>query len=282
MRPLTSTRTCDNCSAVAPRRGQCCVKGPLLAVDSHAHLDDFAFAGDRAAVVARALAAGVDGVLTVGVDAASSAHAVLIAQQFPGVHAAVGVHPSHAEQFNDESTDVYRLLEGPEICAVGEIGLDYYRCSAPRELQRHVFQTQLAWASEHDLPVIVHDREAHEDVLHCLRSMPVRGVLHCFSGDARLAARVLDLDMTLFVSLAGNVTYPRASGLQEVAREVPLEWLLVESDAPYLSPQPRRGDRNEPAYIQMTVSAIATLRELPATEVARATGANAARLFGWC
>jgi TatD DNase family protein len=252
----------------------------FLLVDSHAHLDAAAFDCDRDAVVARAAGVGVQHILTVGTDLATSQRAIELARCYPGLHAAVGLHPSAAERFDQEAAALQQLLDQPEVCAVGEIGLDYHRVSTSPEIQRRVFHTQLEWAAARTLPVVVHDREAHADVLACLRSVALVGaVLHCFSGDALMAEEAVR--MGLFISFAGNVTYPKATSLQEIARCVPLTALLLETDSPYLSPQPWRGRRNEPMHLTAIANKVAELRELAVDEVARATSTNAMRLFGW-
>ncbi len=251
--------------------------------DTHAHLDDEAFAGDRGAVVARAAAAGVALIVTVGTDLASSRQAVSLAERFAGVYAAVGVHPHDAASL-DEATlaALAELARRPRVVAVGETGLDFYRNRAPAAAQRQALRAQLALARQLGLPVIVHDREAHEEILQTLREWArghadARGVLHAFSGDEAMAREVGMLGFS--VSLAGPVTFAKASRLHQLAATLPLDRLVLETDCPYLTPEPLRGRRNEPAYVRLVAERVAALRGLSPAEVARATTANARRLF---
>ena len=257
---------------------------PLL-VDSHAHLDDEAFTADRAEVLARAGAAGVRLIVSVGADLPSSRANVALAARHQGVWAAVGVHPHEAAGLDAAALAELRALASrPRVVAIGEIGLDFYRDRSPRPAQREAFQAQLRLAAELALPAIVHDREAHDEVLATLREWVgatgprARGVLHCFSGEEALAAAAIALGF--YVSLAGPVTYANARRLQALAASLPLERLLVETDCPYLPPAPHRGQRNEPALVALVAEKVATLRGLPLAEVAAATTANAQRLFG--
>lgn len=256
-------------------------------VDSHAHLDASAFDEDRAEVVARALEAGVGAILTAGTDLESSRQAVALAEAYPGVFAAVGVHPHDAASATEETfVQLRQLCNHPKVLAVGEIGLDFYRDLSPRDVQRRVFEGQLALAAEVGKPVIVHQRESLPDVMACLErwgeewgteSDRPAGVLHCFSGDVQAAERVIA--QGFYVSLAGPVTYLNARRPVEVARAVPLDRLLLETDCPYLSPHPLRGKRNEPANVRLVAQRIAEIKALPLEEVAGATTANAQRLF---
>jgi len=253
---------------------------PLL-VDTHAHLDSSQFRDDQAEVIARAQAQGISHILTIGCDLESSRASVAIALRHPDIYAAVGVHPHDAAGFNAVvRRELKRLAQEDKVVAIGEIGLDYYRDRSPREAQRKAFTDQLALARELDLPVIVHDRDAHDDVLAILADAGagLNGVLHCFSGDAAMARRCLELG--LYISIAGPVTYPKNDGLQEVVRAISIDRLLVETDCPYLAPQAHRGKRNEPAYVRRTAEKIAELKGLSLQDVARITSLNAWRLFG--
>lgn len=224
-------------------------------------------------------AVGVERIVAVGTDLSSSRRSIQIAEQYKGVKTAVGMHPLSSGNFDQESNELGRLLNQESVCAIGEIGLDYFRCPISHDVQQSAFRSQLAWAQETHLPVVVHDRNAHEDVIRGLREFRVPGVLHCFSGTVRLAEEAVSLD--LFISLAGNVTYRKARNLHEVARWVPIERLLLETDSPYLSPDGWRGKRNEPARVTEVAARIAELRKCTPESVAQATSANAAGLFGW-
>jgi len=251
-------------------------------IDSHAHLDDAQYDDDRAEMLARARAAGVVQVVNVGYDLPSSSRALALAAEYDFIFAAVGVHPHEVRELPPDYLERLReMCRRPGVVALGEIGLDYYRDLSPREVQRKVFREQLALARELDLPVIIHDRDAHGDVLDILRKDgvgPAGGVMHCFAGSLEMAAACME--MGFYISFAGPVTYPNARRPKEVAAAVPLERLLVETDAPYLAPQVHRGKRNEPAYVRHVAEQIAALRGIAVEELARATTANARRLFG--
>lgn len=252
-------------------------------IDTHAHLDSGQFVQDLDLVLERAAAAGVSQILTVGCDLTSSRASMELARKYPQLYAAVGIHPHDAPQADGEGLDELRrlLAEEPKIVAVGEIGLDYYRDRSPRPVQVHAFRAQLALAKEVGLPIIVHDREAHEDVLQALKASGARevgGVLHCFSGDLEMAKAVLDLGF--YLSFPGTITYPNNSAAREVVRGVPIESILVETDCPYLAPQSQRGRRNEPAFVTQTAAMIAEIKGLTPADVARITTLNAWQLFG--
>lgn len=250
------------------------------AFDSHAHLDDPKLLADLEAVLARARSAGVEGILTVGTDLASSEAALGIARAHEGVWAAVGFHPHEAARFGpDEEEAIRRLCAAPEVVAVGEIGLDYHRDDSPRAVQREAFRRQAQIAVESGLPVVVHNREAAGDCLEILGEFEgrVRGVAHCFSGDGEVAHRFLAIGF--FVSFAGTVTFPNARRLVDVAAMVPEDRILVETDCPYLAPQPRRGKRNEPAFVRYTLEALAQARGVSPQRFAEITTRNARALL---
>lgn len=249
-------------------------------VDTHAHLDDPAFDADRDAVVDRAREAGVAAIVNVGYDEARWASTLHLAGRHAAVYAALGVHPHEAAAWDAAlGGRLRRALGAAKVVALGEIGLDFYRDYAPREAQRAAFTAQLALARELDLPVVLHSRAAEDEVVATLAEHRIaRGVLHSFSGSAETARRALDLG--LHVSLTGPVSYPKAEHQRDLARLVPLDRLLLETDCPYLAPQPRRGRRNEPAYVRYTAEAIAAARGEDVARVAAATTANAAALFG--
>jgi TatD DNase family protein len=250
-----------------------------MLVDSHAHLDFSQFDDDREKVIQRAREARLVAILNVGTDLASSRAAVALAQKYDFVYAAVGVHPHDAKTVTSTVLDKLRTLaRHPTVVAVGEIGLDYYRDLSPRPVQRRAFADQLALATELALPVVLHSRQAHGDVLAALRGWDGTGVLHSYSAGPERLDQVLELGFSIGIS--GPVTFPKADSLRAVAAQVSLDRLLVETDCPYLTPVPHRGRRNEPAYVQHVVEAVARARGLPVQVVAQATVDNARRLFG--
>ena len=250
-------------------------------VDTHAHLHFPEFAGDLEAVLERARAAGVRCMVTIGTDVESSRAAVALAGREPDVWAAVGIHP-HAASLADEArlAEIERLAAAPRVVAIGETGLDFFRLLSPRDAQELAFRAQLALARRLRKPVLVHCRDAHEETLAILAEVPVGeagGIMHCFSGDTAIARRCLDLG--LLISLAGPVTYPKARALPEVAKVVPADRLVVETDCPFLPPQPYRGKRNEPAYLAVTAARVAELRAEPLEELASRMSENARTLL---
>ena len=252
----------------------------IFLTDTHAHLDFPQFDDDREEVIARALAAGVGIIINVGTDLASSRRAVTLAEAYPQIYAAVGVHPHDAKTLTDEAlAELGELARHPKVVAIGEIGLDFYRDLSPRNVQREAFERQLALAQELGKPVIIHDREAHAEVMAILRRWPgLRGVLHCFSGDLDMAHEAIE--MGFYISVAGPVTFKNARRLPEIVRQLPLERLLIETDCPYLAPHPYRGRRNEPAYVRLVAQKVAELKGMSLERVARVTTANARQLFG--
>ena len=237
------------------------------------------FERDLDAVLARARDAGIDRILAVGTDLASSLRSLSLAQQYDIVYAAVGVHPHEASKFSEEGQSVQALLDEEKVVAVGEIGLDYYRNSAPREQQLLAFREQVRWAADRDLPVSVHNRSADCDVLQVLTSSGAKTVLHCFSGSWAFARRALDAGFSL--SFAGNLTFPKADELREVAAQVPADKLLLETDAPALAPQKRRGKRNEPSYLLSTIETLASVRNIGIWSLSEQINRNADEMFAW-
>lgn len=250
-------------------------------VDSHCHLDMEAYQPDLDAVIASAAQHGVGRIITIGIDAASSRRAVELAVRYPNVYATVGVHPHDAVQATyGVLAELAELAKHPSVVGYGEIGLDYAKQYAPRDVQRKAFVAQLHLAKELNLPVVIHDREAHEDVRDLLRSVgpfPTRGVMHCFSGDLELAREMIDSGF--YLSIPGVVTFANAETLREVIRSVDLSCLLLETDGPFLAPVPYRGKRNEPKLMLYTAQMIADVKQTSIEDVARATTANAAQLF---
>jgi len=254
---------------------------PLL-IDTHAHLDDERFAADFDLVLERAEAAGVRQMLCVGCDLESSRRSTELAARHEFLFASVGVHPHDASCLDDEALSELRTLATAErVVAIGEIGLDYFRNRSPREDQLRAFRRQIALAIELNLPIIVHDRDAHEDILAVLKeeqASRVGGVIHCFSGDIPMARACIE--MGFYISLPGTLTYPKNEELRELARAIAVDHMLVETDCPYLAPQPHRGKRNEPAFVRHTAETLARLKGLSYEDVARVTSYNAHRLFG--
>jgi len=249
-------------------------------IDSHAHLDDRKLAREEEGVLARARAAGVVCVVDVGADLVSSLYASQLARRRPGVFATVGVHPHDAELVvPGDLEELKRLAAGERVVGIGECGLDFFRDLSPRDVQRRVFADQLALAEEAGLPVVIHCRDAYAECLEIVRGAarpPVRGVLHCFQGDAAAARGALDLGLCL--GIGGVLTFPREEALRRVVAGLPLDRLLVETDAPYLTPRPKRG-RNEPAYVRFTAERLAEVLGVPLECVAAATTASARELF---
>jgi len=253
----------------------------MTLTDSHAHLEMADFDGDRDEVLARARKKGVTTVITVGTTPDEWEKAVSLTKRYEGVYAALGLHPHEAKRGGPKVYDTLRALCADErIVAYGEIGLDFFRNLSPRATQIRVFGEQLDLAADLDLPIIVHDREAHSETLAMLKGWKGKrgGVIHCFSGDRAMAEKVLE--MGFYISIAGPVTYNKAHRLQEVARMVPLNRLLIETDAPYLTPAPLRGRRNEPAFIIHTAAEIGRLRDLTVEEIGAVSTENSRRLFG--
>lgn len=253
-----------------------------MLVDSHTHLYFEHFHKDLPAVLERARAAGVGGMLLIGIDAVSCAAAVQMAAAHPGMAAAVGVHPNSAADFGPAVAEqLVQWAAHPRVRAIGEIGLDYHWNRAPHPLQQEIFRRQIRLAQRVGLPIIIHSRAAHDDTIRILveeEAAALGVVMHCFAGDCRLAARCLELGFV--IGLGGPVTFKNAVETQAVARMVPLDRLLVETDCPFLAPAPHRGRRNEPAYVRLVAERIAALRGVAPEVVAAATTANAQRLFG--
>lgn len=265
------------------------MEGDARLVDTHCHLNLPEFDADRETVIARARLAGVARIVVPGIDMATSRAAVGLARDEEGLYAAVGIHPHHAGDLDAAAlAELRELAASPEVVAIGEIGLDYFRNLAPAEVQRAAFEQQLELAAALELPVIVHNREAFADLLACLtrwtsglseRLAGRRGVLHAFSADEQAAAA--GAASGFYFGVAGPVTYPNAEERRRVTAVLPGDRVLVETDAPYLSPQPHRGRRNEPAFARLVAERIGDITGQSLSRVASITSANAARLFGW-
>jgi TatD DNase family protein len=251
-------------------------------VDSHAHLDDERFSADLGAVLDRARDAGVRHIVTVGTGLASCEAAIALAGRNPGlVSASVGIHPHEASGADEAAlARLKELARSPGVVAIGETGLDYHYNRSPHDVQRAVFESHIRIALSLNLPVVIHCREAYEDCMTILKAHAgsgLRGVMHCFAADQATAEALIG--MGFFISFAGPLTFPSAGKLREVARLVPMDRLLIETDCPYLAPQPVRGQRNEPAFVRYVAETLAAVRGMAVEEVGEATCANAGRLF---
>ena len=253
-------------------------------IDSHAHIDFPQFAEDRDAMFARAQAAGVQTILAIGTGPGPEKMdaAIPYAEGHDWIFATIGVHPHEAKQVTPDALEkLSELAKHPKVIAWGEIGLDYFYDHSPRETQHEVFRAQMELAAQAKLPIIIHCRDAWPDTLDMLdkhwRPTGLGGILHCFTSTLEDAKRVLD--MGFMISFAGNSTYPKTQHLRDVAKALPLENILIETDSPFLAPQGFRGKRNEPAYVAEVARTLATVRDLPADEFAAATAANFRRFF---
>jgi TatD DNase family protein len=252
-----------------------------MLIDTHAHLSLPQFDKDREEVTKRARDAGIKHIITVGTDSDDCRKAVALAEEHDFISAAVGIHPHDAETISAETYSLLREFAADEnVVAIGEIGLDFYRNLSLRETQIRHFREQLRLAREVFLPVIIHDREAHQEVLKILREEKAEtmgGVIHCFSGDWEMAKACLD--MGFYISIPGTITFKKSEEYHKLVRDLPLDRILVETDCPFLAPHPFRGKRNEPAYVKYVAEAIALLKGIGIEEVAKITTQNAQKLF---
>lgn len=249
--------------------------------DSHAHLDDGRFDKDRDNVLKRAKQNNIQYILNPGADLNTSIRAVNLSEKYDMIYAAVGVHPHEVKDMDEDTIKVLKALTNREkVVAIGEIGLDFYYDHSPRDTQRKWFGKQIKLAKEINLPIIIHDRDAHQEVFDTLKKHDAGNlgcVMHCYSGSVEMAREYIK--MGVYISLAGPVTFKNARKTYEVAKEIPLEWLLVETDSPYLAPVPYRGKRNEPAYVRFVAQKIAEAKQISVEEVVRITALNTKKLF---
>lgn len=256
----------------------------MVLIDTHAHLDDKRFADDIDAVIARAAKSGVTHIITVATEGESCRAAIALAERFPMLRVGVGIHPNYVAEAPPGDWDiVLELASHPSVVAIGETGLDRYWDKTPFEQQEASFAKHLELAHRLDKPIIIHAREAEEDVARMLRDAfeargPIKGILHSYTGP--IGPALEGLRMGLHVSFAGMLTYKSAANVREVAKEIPLDRLLVETDCPYLSPIPHRSQRNEPSYVVHTAKQLADVKGIPWIELAAVTTANARRVFG--
>ncbi len=259
------------------------MNNPTTFIDTHCHLDMDAYSADFKDVLERSASCGVKQVITIGIDLNSSKRAIELAKQHDMLYATVGIHPHDVDSISDDTYDQLTVLvenNKKYIVGLGEIGLDYFKNYSDVTSQRKHFKKQLQLAKELQLPVIIHDRDAHDDTLSILKEIgpfPQGGVLHCFSGDLPFAKNILDLGF--HISIPGIVTFKNALELHDVAAHIPLDKMLLETDGPFLSPMPYRGKRNEPSYIPHIANKIAELRKIEMSEVAELTTKNARELF---
>jgi TatD DNase family protein len=259
----------------------------IVLVDTHAHLDADEFDADRDEVIIRAHDAGVTTIITVSTGVESGQRSIELAEKYPGILAAVGIHPHAASTATEADIDsIARMAEHEKVVAIGEIGLDFYRDYSPRDSQLRVLQQQLDLAAQLDIPVIIHCRQAHEEMLAILYDWTTRyperpspGVIHCFMGNGETAQQYLE--MGFYLSLGGYITYPVNRDAHDVIRSIPADRLMVETDCPFLTPQLHRSQRNEPAYVRYTAEELTKIRNVPLETLAVDTTSNARRLFGW-
>ncbi|MFW6265120.1 MAG: TatD family hydrolase [Bacillota bacterium] len=253
----------------------------MALIDTHAHLDFPKFNKDRLEVIAEAWDKGLSYIVNVGADMLSSQRSLVLAQEYPFIFATVGVHPHEASELDEEAlTKLRQFAEDEKVVAIGEIGLDYHYDNSPRDIQREAFKRQLLLAKELDLPVVIHSREADEDTLEILKEYYPGikgGIMHCFGSGLEMARECLELG--LYLAFGGVITFKNAAELRDVVKEVPLERILIETDSPYLTPVPFRGQRNEPKFVRFVAEKIAEIKDITLIEVAETTTANAIKVY---
>jgi len=252
-----------------------------MLIDSHAHLEMPDFKRDLEAVIQRAKESGVEYIFTVGTEKKDWERALEIAGSHPSVYAILGVHPHNAKEIDDQTYPMLKeLCKNEKVRACGEMGLDFFRNLSPRDIQLKRFREQISLAKELGLPIVVHDREAHQETLEILKSEKAEecgGIIHCFSGDDEMAKACVD--MGFYISIPGSVTFKNAEHFREIVKRIPLESLLVETDAPFLTPEPFRGRRNEPSYVRYTAQKVAEIKKVTFEKVAEITTENALRVY---
>lgn len=250
-----------------------------MLIDTHCHLDFPEYDADRAEVIERSIEQGVSRIINVGSSLKGSLDSVALAEKYDCVFAAVGIHPHEAQSFNTQAEGAIRqLAKRKKVVAIGEIGLDFYRNFSKPEDQRLMFERLLALAKEVSLPVVIHSREAEAEVLKYLKAaMPVRALVHCFSGDENFMKSCLD--MGFYISFTCNITYKKAQNLRDLVKVIPMDRLLLETDAPYLSPEGFRGRRNEPAHVKLLAAEVARIRGCGVEEIENSTTDNAVKFF---
>lgn len=253
----------------------------MMIIDSHAHLDDSRFDYDRDMIIKNLKNNGIELVINIGADLKTSIASVSLADKYDNIYAAVGVHPHSAKEMDNSTIEILKsFAKRDKVVAIGEIGLDFHYDNSPRDIQRKWFKEQLKLAKEVDLPVIIHTREAAQETFDILKEAQdgsLRGVLHCYSGSVEMALEYIKLGF--YISIAGPVTFNNAKVTKEVAKAVPLDKLLIETDCPYLTPMPYRGKRNEPMFTKYVAETIAEIRGITFDELAKATNNNTKGLF---
>lgn len=254
-----------------------------MLTDSHTHLNDTQFDEDRDEVIRRAQEAGVTRILNIGFNRETIPTSIELAEKYDFIYSTVGWHPQDAITMQEEDLAwLESLCAHPKVVAIGEIGLDYHWDTSPKDVQADVFRKQIRLARKVGLPIVIHDREAHQDIVQILKeekAAEIGGIMHCFSGSVEMARECLD--MNFYISFGGPLTFKNAKKPKEVAVEVPLDRLLVETDAPYLTPHPFRGKRNETGYVRLVAETLAELRGMSLEEIAQITSNNAAKILGW-
>ncbi len=247
--------------------------------DTHAHLNDPAFDEDREALILGLPQKGIAKVMNVGCCLDSSRDCIAMAEKYPFIYASVGSHPDSADEVNEEVLESYRqMAQHPKVLSIGEIGLDYYYETIPRQVQQKAFRMQMELAKELDMPVIVHERNAHDDGMRIVKEFPgVTGVFHCYSGSAEMARQ--QVNMGWFIGFTGVLTFKNARKAVETAASIPLERIVLETDCPFMAPEPFRGKRNDPGYLYRMAEQLAQIRDISVEEVHEATTANAKRLY---
>jgi TatD DNase family protein len=254
-----------------------------MLIDTHAHLDSPKFDNDRDEVITRALQAGIDTIVNIGFNRETIPSTMALAEQYPFIYAAIGWHPTDAVdmKLEEDLTWIEQLCGHPKVVAIGEIGLDYFWDTSPKELQHTVFREQIRLARRLKKPIVIHNRDAHEDIIRLLKeekASEVGGIMHCFSGSWETAKQCLDLNF--HISFGGPVTFKNARVPKEVLERVPLDRLLLETDAPYLTPHPHRGQRNESAYVRLVAETAAQIKGVSLEEIAIITSENGRRCLG--
>ena len=248
--------------------------------DTHVHMNDPTFVGDRDILISSVPEQGVALAMNVGCSLASSQDAIALAEKYPHIYAAVGSHPDSADEVNEDVIEAYRKLckLHPKVKAIGEIGLDYYYEDIPRQIQKKAFIAQMELARELDMPVVVHEREAHDDAMTIIKQFPtVKGVFHCYSGSAEMARQLVKLGW--YIGFTGVLTFKNARKAVETAQAIPIERIVIETDCPFMSPEPFRGTRNDPGYIFRMAEKLAEIRGLSVEEIQHITTENGKRLY---